>query len=163
VLRLFPLLGARFAAMSSTPSSVLNFAQATPTGGSASLSFVPLDASALAAAPQVVVVGTGSDLAATIAGLSLSASTALTAALVGGDQAKAGDSGKVVTTWLSGSSPMQHLSLVLLPESASRHNHPARPDALPKLLKSAMSAAGSSGASKTNSSSACFPSQRNFP
>jgi hypothetical protein len=69
------------------------------------------------------------------------------AALVGSDQAKAGDAGKVVTTWLSGGSglPLQHLSLVLLPEAASRHNHPARPDAVPKLLKSAMSAAGSSG------------------
>jgi len=141
------MVGVRLAAMSSTPSSVLNFAQATPTDGSASLSFVPLDAAALAAAPQLVVVGKGSELAATVGGLGLSASTDLMAALVGSDQAKAGDAGKVVTTWLSGGSglPLQHLSLVLLPEAASRHNHPARPDAVPKLLKSAMSAAGSSG------------------
>jgi hypothetical protein len=145
----------------STSGSILDFAVATPTAGSASLAFVPLDVAALAAAPRVVVVGKASEVAAAVGGLGLGVSADLVAALAGGDSAKAGDAGKVVSTWFQGAgaagAPLQHLAFVLLPEVASRHNHPARPDALPSLLKTAVGAAGSSGAP-----SFCFRSWRMY-
>jgi len=132
------------------------------------LTFQSLSRATLEESSSVVIIGRGDMLASALAGgLSGLFDASVSDAML--KSRKAGDSGVTVSSWLpTPSGKPRHITLVhfccccvanavrnrecslpfkqvQLPSKASRHNSPARPDAIPSLLKTAASSSGSKG------------------
>ena len=106
------------------------------------LEFASVEAATLKAAESLIVVGRPESLAAATGAF---VDAALLEVMVG--KGKVGDAGKVANSWAPPAvdgGKMRHLSIAMVPSKASRHNTPARPDAVTALLASALGA-GSNG------------------
>ena len=145
-LLLRPIRGGSAAAMSmSSTTTTTTTTPTTPMNTAApavKLEFASVEAATLKAAESLIVVGRPESLAAATGAF---VDAALLEVMVG--KGKVGDAGKVANSWAPPAvdgGKMRHLSIAMVPSKASRHNTPARPDAVTALLASALGA-GSNG------------------